>query len=92
MLGSYSIPGKAADIEVPRAESYHAKKKKKVKKRVKDIAKDLIRLYARRREAKGFAFSTDSYLQVELESDPGVQRPIERSHSNRRAHLPLLST
>ena len=43
-------------------------KKKKVKKRVKDIAKDLIRLYARRRESRGFAFSPDSYLQVELES------------------------
>jgi len=43
-------------------------KKKKIKKRVKDIAKDLIRLYARRRESKGFAFSPDSYLQVELES------------------------
>jgi transcription-repair coupling factor (superfamily II helicase) len=43
-------------------------KKKKVKKRVKDIAKDLIKLYARRRESRGFAFSPDSYLQVELES------------------------
>ena len=43
-------------------------KKKKVKKRVKDIAKDLIRLYAKRRDAKGFGFSRDTYLQVELES------------------------
>lgn len=43
-------------------------KKKKVKKKVKDIAKDLINLYAKRRASKGFAFSRDTYLQVELES------------------------
>ena len=38
------------------------------KSRVKDIAKDLIQLYAKRRASKGFAFSPDSYLQEELES------------------------
>ncbi|HRH33666.1 MAG TPA: transcription-repair coupling factor [Catalimonadaceae bacterium] len=43
-------------------------KKKKVKRKVKDIAKDLINLYAKRRAAKGFAFSRDTYMQVELES------------------------
>ncbi|WP_074226160.1 transcription-repair coupling factor [Algoriphagus halophilus] len=43
-------------------------KKKKVKRQVKDIAKDLISLYAKRRSAPGFAFSRDSVLQVELES------------------------
>ena len=43
-------------------------KKKKVKKKVKDIAKDLIKLYAKRRAAPGFQFSSDSYLQAELES------------------------
>jgi transcription-repair coupling factor (superfamily II helicase) len=43
-------------------------KKRKVKKKVKDIAKDLINLYAKRRAAPGFAFSRDTYLQVELES------------------------
>lgn len=43
-------------------------KKSRVKKQVKDIAKDLIALYAKRRSAKGFAFSSDSVLQVELES------------------------
>lgn len=43
-------------------------KKKKVKRQVKDIAKDLIALYAKRRSAPGFAFSRDSVLQVELES------------------------
>ncbi len=38
------------------------------KSRVKDIAKDLIQLYARRKASKGFAFSADTYLQEELES------------------------
>ena len=42
--------------------------KEKTKKRVKDIARDLIRLYAARREEKGFAYSPDSYLQHELEA------------------------
>jgi transcription-repair coupling factor (superfamily II helicase) len=43
-------------------------KKSKVKKQVKDIAKELISLYAKRRRAPGYAFSPDSYLQAELES------------------------
>lgn len=42
--------------------------KERTKKKVKDIARDLIRLYAARREEKGFAFSPDSYLQHELEA------------------------
>jgi len=42
--------------------------KEKTKKKVKDIAKDLIKLYAQRKVSKGFAFSSDSYLQNELEA------------------------
>lgn len=42
--------------------------KSKTKRRVKEVAFDLIKLYAKRREAKGFAFSPDSYLQHELEA------------------------
>lgn len=42
--------------------------KAKAKKKVKDIAKDLIVLYAQRKEKEGFAFSADSYLQNELEA------------------------
>ncbi len=41
--------------------------KEKAKTRIKDIARDLIKLYAKRRHEKGFAFSVDSYLQAELE-------------------------
>ena len=44
------------------------KLKNKAKKRIKDIARDLIKLYAKRRKEKGFAYSSDSYLQHELEA------------------------
>ena len=43
-------------------------KKKTVKRKVKDIAKNLIKLYAKRKTVSGFAFSKDSFLQAELES------------------------
>lgn len=42
--------------------------KKKTKKKVKEIAFDLIQLYAKRKSASGFAFAPDSYLQHELEA------------------------
>ena len=41
--------------------------KERAKKRIKDIARDLIKLYAKRRHQKGFAFSPDNYMQHELE-------------------------
>ena len=42
--------------------------KEKTKTKIKDIARDLIKLYAARRHEKGFAYSADSYLQHELEA------------------------
>ena len=42
--------------------------KERTKKNIKDIARDLIKLYAARRHQKGFAFSHDTYLQHELEA------------------------
>jgi len=42
--------------------------KRKTKKKVKDIAQDLIKLYAKRRATQGFTFSPDTYMQLELES------------------------
>ena len=42
--------------------------KERTKKHIKDIARDLIRLYASRRHQKGFAYSHDTYLQHELEA------------------------
>lgn len=43
-------------------------KKKKVKKQVKEVAKDLINLYAKRKAAPGFAYPRDDYMQIELET------------------------
>ncbi len=43
-------------------------KKSRIRKQVKDIARELIALYAKRRSAPGYAYSRDSFLQVELES------------------------
>ena len=42
--------------------------KERAKKRIKDLARDLIKLYAKRRREKGFAFSPDSFMQHELEA------------------------
>jgi len=42
--------------------------KRKTKAKVKDIAKELIKLYAKRKASKGFAFPPDGYLQTELEA------------------------
>ena len=44
------------------------KLKSRTKAKVKDIAKELIALYARRRSEEGFAFSPDTYMQTELEA------------------------
>ena len=58
--------------EAPRINKLGSKSwitlKYNAKSKVKDIAKDLIQLYAKRRASKGFAFSADTYLQQELES------------------------
>ncbi len=44
------------------------KMKERTKSKLKDIARDLIKLYAARKDEQGFAFSPDSYLQQELEA------------------------
>ena len=63
---------KSKDSEPPKINRLGSKAwqnlKASAKSRVKDIAKDLIKLYARRKATKGFAFSPDTYLQTELES------------------------
>jgi transcription-repair coupling factor (superfamily II helicase) len=43
-------------------------RKSKIKRQVKDIARDLIKLYAKRKQTQGFAFSPDGFMQAELES------------------------
>ncbi len=42
--------------------------KRKTKRKVKDIARELIKLYAKRKASKGHAFESDGYLQNELEA------------------------
>ena len=42
--------------------------KERTKKKIKDIARDLIKLYSQRYREEGFAFSPDSYMQTELET------------------------
>ena len=63
---------RSADGEQPRINKLGSKTwstlKANAKRKVKDIAKDLIQLYAKRKATKGFAFSADTYLQDELES------------------------
>ncbi len=44
------------------------KVKERTKAKIKDIARDLIKLYAQRQQEKGYAYSRDSYLQTELEA------------------------
>ena len=61
-----------ADGEVPKiyplGSGTWKRLKEKTKKNIKDIAKDLILLYAKRVEMKGFSFNPDNYMQYELES------------------------
>ena len=63
---------KSKDSEPPKIHKLGSKVwqnlKASTKSKVKDIAKDLIQLYAKRKGAKGFAFSADTYMQQELES------------------------
>ena len=63
---------KSKDSESPKIHKLGSKVwqslKASTKSKVKDIAKDLIQLYAKRKSSKGFAYSPDSYLQQELES------------------------
>ena len=63
---------KSKDSEAPHIHKLGSKTwaatKIAAKNKVKDIAKDLIRLYAKRKASSGFAFSPDNYLQEELES------------------------
>ena len=71
------------------------KLKERTKTKVKDIARDLIKIYAARREEKGFAFSPDSYLQHELEASfiyedtPDQIKATEAIKSDMEAAMPM---
>ncbi|NDV58120.1 transcription-repair coupling factor [Bacteroides sp. 519] len=63
---------KGKDGEPPRLNKLGTgaweKLKERTKSKIKDIARDLIKLYSQRRQEKGFAFSPDSFMQNELEA------------------------
>lgn len=69
--------------------------KQKTKSKVKDIAKDLIKLYAERRSKKGFAFSPDTYLQHELEASfiyedtPDQLKATQDVKKDMEKHIPM---
>ena len=62
------------------------------KSRVKDIAKELIGLYARRKASKGFPFSPDSYLQEELESSFMYEDTPDQEKATRAVKLDMEDT
>lgn len=62
--GKDSAPPVMSKLGSPTWEN----KKRAIKKQVQEIAKELIALYAKRKAVPGFAFSRDSYMQIELES------------------------
>ena len=62
--GKDAEPPKMSKLGTPEWEN----KKKKVKKKVKEIAIDLIGLYAKRKAGKGYQYSQDGFLQAELAS------------------------
>ena len=69
--------------------------KERTKTKVKDIARDLIRLYAKRLEQKGFCFSPDSYMQTELEASftyedtPDQSRATADIKNDMQSHKPM---
>ena len=71
------------------------KLKERTKKKIKDIARDLIKLYSRRRHEKGFAFSHDSFLQHELEASflyedtPDQLRATNEVKADMESHKPM---
>lgn len=72
-----------------------AKTKQRVRKKVKDIADKLIKLYAEREKTKGFQFSEDSGLQIDFESDFPYQetedqlRAIEDVKKDMESSIPM---
>jgi transcription-repair coupling factor (superfamily II helicase) len=69
--------------------------KKKTKKRIKELAFDLIQLYAKRKAAKGFQFSPDGYMQNELEASfmyedtPDQAKAVEDVKRDMQAEYPM---
>ena len=90
---------KAGDGEPPKVyklgNGAWQKLKNAAKKAVKDISRELIALYAKRKASKGFAFSPDSYLQHELEASfrweetPDQQTAIDAVKKDMESDQPM---
>ena len=90
---------KSGDGERPKVHKLGSgawqKIKSATKKAVKDISRELIALYAKRKASEGFAFSPDSYLQQAMEASfryeetPDQQRAIESVKSDMESSRPM---
>ena len=73
---------KGKDGEAPRLNKLGTgaweKLKDRTKAKIKDIARDLIKLYSQRRQEKGFSYSPDSFLQRELEASFHLMKHTSR--------------
>ncbi len=68
-ISHYRLKDEQTNVELSSLKSTRWQRfKEKTKNKVKDIARDLISLYAERKEAEGFAFSQDTSLQHEMEA------------------------
>ncbi|MBE6220483.1 MAG: transcription-repair coupling factor [Rikenellaceae bacterium] len=90
---------KSGDAEPPKiyklGNGAWQKLKNATKKAVKDISRELIALYAKRKASKGFAFSADSYLQNEMEASfrweetPDQQSAIDAVKKDMESDRPM---
>ena len=90
---------KSKDSEPPKIHKLGSKVwqnlKASTKSKVKDIAKDLIQLYAKRKSARGFSFSADTFLQQELESSfmyedtPDQERAVQAVKKDMEDDCPM---
>ena len=90
---------KSGDAEPPKiyklGNGAWQKLKSATKKAVKDISRELIALYAKRKSSKGFSFSPDSYLQNEMEASfrweetPDQQSAIEAVKRDMESDQPM---
>ncbi len=95
-ISRYKSKDSDAPPKIFRLGSGHWQKVKEATKRaVKDIARELIKLYAERKASGGFAFSPDSYLQFELESSfqweetPDQQKAVELIKADMESKEPM---
>ncbi len=90
---------RSKDSEPPKINKLGSKVwqnlKASTKKKVKDIAKELIQLYAKRKSVRGYAFSPDTYMQEELESSfmyedtPDQEKAVKAVKLDMEADYPM---